>query len=591
MAKALGIDIGSHAVKAAVVDGGPKGARLLRFAEVPYEPGADGDPAPLVAALRQAVAQARGPRQAASYGYPAEECVLREITVPFESPDQIAKVVKFEFEPHLHHGAIEDVVLDYIRTGPARAGSRVLCIAAQKTDVRRHLDLLGRAGVDPIHLDVDVAALFNVAKQCGALDEHPNCLVIDIGARTTKALAIRDGELRVARSIRLGARGAERKLESQFQGDRDAARRAMETAAGVESLAAPPPDGPTTVEIVNSVRDVEAAVARAVQDDFLSRVLRETQRTLPATGDDRPLTRVYLTGGGSAHPHARQRIASHFGVEVADLPVLAKLEHRLPPGEAERLAVSGAVAVGTALKVIGTDAADIDLRQEEFRFANTFDRVKTALAVASTLLFFVVFLVFLQTILERQSAVRQAAVLKEKMREELEEPVIKAYQASVSEPRKRQGSPSEPEASVYFRETRKYVNDIQYHLKNELGLATEVPPIRSCLESWAVVSKAIGDVRTRDKLEYVLVKDERYFQDHADITVIVGDLPDGDKIKNEIKKYEDLIDSAETGAPKTMKDGKQEITIKLRFKEKPRVPAKSAGLPDAADGRTAGGGR
>ena len=94
---------------------------------------------------------------------------------------------------------------------------------------------------------------------------------------------------------------------------------------------------------------------------------------------------VYLTGGGARRPHARQRIAEHFGVEVLDLPVLAAVTHDLAPREAEDVAASGAVAVGTAMKVLGMDHAAVDLRKEEFRFARTFDQIKTVVATGATL--------------------------------------------------------------------------------------------------------------------------------------------------------------------------------------------------------------
>lgn len=571
MAKALGIDIGWHACKVAVVDGGPKGARLVRYAEVAYEVPKGQDPGEevIVAALRRALSEAKGPKGAASFAVPAEQCILREISVPFTDDDQIAKVVKFEFEPHLHQGAIEDVVLDFVRIGPARAGSRVLCIAAMKALIRSRLARLTSVGVDPLHLDVDVAALFNIAKQSGALDEHPNCLVIDIGARTTKAVAIRDGQLRVARSIRLGSKGADARLDAQFEGDGESARRALDSATGVESLAAPPSggDGPSTIEIVAAVHEVEAAVARAVQDDFLSRVLRETQRSLPSASTDKPLTRVFLTGGGARHPRARERIAAHFGVEVADLPVFARVEHKLPPSEAERIATSGAVAIGTALKVMGVDAGDVDLRQEEFRFSRTFDRVKTALAIGSTLLFFAVFLGVLESHLKFRKVQDDAAQLKRTMVKELENDVFSVYATQVPKSRPRPGS-ADTDPPTYFSDSRKYVKTIQGHLKNELGLATDVPPIRSCLEIWLAVTKGLQEAREKEKVEFLLVKDERYWQDRGDLTVVVGDLPDGDRIAKQLRLRKEIITDVEIGAPKATKDGKQEITLKMRFKEK-----------------------
>src|SRR5205814_6797691 len=105
----------------------------------------------------------------------------------------------------------------------------------------------------------------------------------------------------------------------------------MEDAAGVEALAQPP-EHASTLEIVASVRAIETAAAGAQEADFMGRVLRETQRTLPAMGQE-PLTRIFVTGLGSSRPHARQRIAEHYGVEVADLPTLDAVTHSLPPSK------------------------------------------------------------------------------------------------------------------------------------------------------------------------------------------------------------------------------------------------------------------
>ncbi|MFV1958869.1 MAG: hypothetical protein ACC662_05585, partial [Planctomycetota bacterium] len=52
----------------------------------------------------------------------AGSTVFREIMVPFREEDQIRKVVKFEAENHLHSYAIEDVVVNWVKTGENRDG-------------------------------------------------------------------------------------------------------------------------------------------------------------------------------------------------------------------------------------------------------------------------------------------------------------------------------------------------------------------------------------------------------------------------------------------------------------------------------------
>ncbi len=566
MAKAVGIDIGSRACKVAVIHGGPKGAKLLHFVEKEYELDDDGvsTPSTILDALRKALSEAKAPKQAACLALPAEQCILREISVPFTQDDQIAKIAKFEFEPHLHSAAIEDVVIDYVKTGPARAGTRLLVFACIKEVLSARLTQLASVGVDPLHVDVDVTALFNVAHATGALEEHPNCLIIDIGARTTKTLYIQDGGLKVARSIRLGSASARKRLVGDFQGDEKAADQALEQTASAELLAQAPIDSMDTVEIVTSVGEMEALVAKGRSDEFMKRVMRETQRTLPMMGDAQAVTAVFLTGGGSAqHPNARAQLEERFGAPVMDLPVSSAVTHDLAPSDADVLATSGAIALGAALKVVGLDAGKIDLRQEEFRFARTFDQVKNALATGVTLTFFAVFLFWLSLFMENQTATKELGALKKISKQELADGVFDAYTENVRDAR---SISINDDNDRYFQSTRSALKKIQDHLKNELGLATEIPPIISGLETWQAVMSSVASVR--DKIEFIAIKQEDYEQDKAIVTFVVSDYPDADTIVLALKKHSvgqggTLFDEVNTRVPRNTKDGRIEVPIEM----------------------------
>lgn len=594
MAKAVGVDIGSRACKVAVLSGGPKGARLVRYAEKEYDYGAAGalTPAAVLTALKHALSEARAPRNSVCVAIPAELCTLREITVPFTEDDQIKKVVKFEFEPHLHSASIEDVVIDYVKTGKAKGGTRLLVIAASKAMLRARLDQLKEAGIDPLHLDVDVAAIFNVAKQSGVFAEHPNCLIIDIGARTTKTLLIQNGAMKVVRSIRIGAQSASQRLTSDFEGDSESARQAMAAAGGVEALAQPP-EHASTLEIIASVSAIEAAAAGSHDSEFLSRVLRETQRTLPILGDDKPLTRIFLTGAGADRAHARQRIADHFHVDVDDLPTMKALTHSLPPSDADRIARSGAVAIGAAFKVLGVDAGEIDLRREEFRFARTFDAIKVAIATGVTLVFFGCFLVAFTKMQERKALRTQRTALINLIESEVRVAVLEDYDKSVKDARKESEADraKSGDESFYFARMRTRLRETRDHLKNELGLATEVPPIRSCLETWAVVMNAAKAVR--DKIPYFAIREEDYTQEKATLKVIVGDFPDMDKFVMELKKHDDIFESVDTDKATPVKDKGYEYSIKIVLKVKETVElaktAETGSLPATGEKQTAAG--
>lgn len=583
MTRAIGIDIGSRSCKVAVVDGGPKGAKLLRFAEAEYPLAASGAPTPetVLEGVKKALHDARGPRHSAAFALPAEQLIVRELTVPFTDADRVKATLRFEFEPQLHNCAIEDVILDSITTGtvslgPNKTGTRLLVLAATKDMLRARLEQLKAVGVDPLHVDVDVMAIFNVAVQSGAIAKHPNCLVIDIGAKTTKALAVRDGKLRIARSIRLGAKGAQQALERQFEGDAAAARRALEDASGPGALSSLPADGPSTVEIVTSVREVEAAVARAVSDDFLGRVLRETSRTLPATGGGDAISCVFLTGGGARHAHARERIAAHFGVPVEDLDVLGAVSHSLAPSEAAKVGATGAAALGAALKVLGIDHGGVDLRKEEFRFSRTFDRVKFAVAAGATFLFIGVFLYVLICWLEWRSVQREGRAALVTIDDSLA-PVIEKYTGKV--PGAHRMAAPVTDLSPAFSQRRDYLKLVRSHLQDELGLATSVPPIRSSLEPWRAVADALKELR--GKIEYMLVKSEKYDQRQGDVVVWLADQAEGDKILAELNKRKpDLFREVQMRAPKLAEDKVHyELTFHLEMQEIERDSAEDAAGP------------
>jgi type IV pilus assembly protein PilM len=583
LAKAVGIDIGSRACKVAVLAGGPKGARLKRYVEKEYDLGEAGalTPAAVLAALRKALAEARAPKDSASLAVPAEHCTLREISVPFTEDDQIAKTAKFEFEPHLHSSAIENVVIDYVKTGAAKSGTRLLVFCATKEMLRTRLAQLRDVGVDPLHLDVDVAALFNTAHAAKVFEKHPNCLVIDIGARTTKTLVVQGGKLKVGRSIRLGSQGALTRLTEEFEGDRAVARRAMDDAGGVEALARAPAESATTLEIVASVRDIEAAAAGAQESEFLSRVLRETRRTLPAIAEDQPLTRVFLTGGGARRAHARERIREQFGVDVEDLPTLTAVAHDLPPSEADKIAISGAVAIGAGLKVLGIDAGEIDLRRDDLRFARTFDQVKVALAAGVTLVFFALFLLGFAQYLQREQVRKERRAMQELVEKELRTEVLEEYETKVKEARmeKEADRQRSRDPEFYFSAMKTRLGVIRNHLKNELGLSTSVQPIRSCLETWSAVFAAAREVRA--KVPFMAFREEKYNQEKADLKVIFGDYPDIDQLVGALRKRTEIFDQVETDRPTNVKDKGIEVPIKgqLQVKES----AESAAAEPAGD--------
>jgi hypothetical protein len=169
------------------------------------------------------------------------------------------------------------------------------------------------------------------------------------------------------------------------------------------------------------------------------------------------------------------------------------------------------------------------------------------------------------------------------MEKQLRVDVIEDYEKTVKDARKETESERarSKDLDQYFQRTKTRLNDIRNHLKNELGLATEVPPIRSCLEAWSTVLACVKEVR--GKITYLAITEENYTQEKADLKVVFGDIPDVDVLVRELRKHDDIFESVENGQMRPVKDKGVEFPIKIVIKQKETVepPKDDAAAADA----------
>src|SRR5688572_26567937 len=206
MARGLGIEIDSDGVRALALEGG-KRPRILAFSERHIDPDesrpwSERAREALVAAVAEA--GARG-RVAASID--SGDAILRELQLPFTNDEQIRKTVRFELEQHIHNHAIEDLVVDYVKTGSTDKGSQILVVAVPKTLLEERLRLLESAGADPAVVDLDALALFNALVEAGEVSDDAPLLALYGGSRFTKFLLIENRLPRAIRTIRYSAPG------------------------------------------------------------------------------------------------------------------------------------------------------------------------------------------------------------------------------------------------------------------------------------------------------------------------------------------------------------------------------------------------
>ncbi len=160
------------------------------------------DEADLVPAIVRIIAAAGRPDVVVS-ALPGEFVAKRLLALPFSDRRRLAQVVPFALEEHLPF-PVDDAAVAFARVGREDAKTLVIAAFARKADVKEHLELLTRAGLDPKVVTLGTLALAGLLARArnGAGGAH---LVVDIDhASTSMVLIDARGTPRAVRTVSRG---------------------------------------------------------------------------------------------------------------------------------------------------------------------------------------------------------------------------------------------------------------------------------------------------------------------------------------------------------------------------------------------------
>lgn len=371
----VGLDIGTHAVRAAEIQVGRDGSTtLIKFGQVALPPGVvEGgevaDPGIVGDALKRLWKQAKFSTKKVALGVGNQRVVVRPAEMPAMEHDELRTAIEFQAD-ELIPLPLAEVVLDYqvLETFVAeddREMSRVLVVAAQRDMVQSLLAAVQSAGLKPTMIDIVPFALVRGAASPSALDalaEIPHegnsdeddsesspfavesdaldaCgeAIVSIGAGVTTVVV---HEFGIPRFIRILTQGG----LSITEAIRDELDITLDEAEGLKRQVV---DGHTD-------SDEQQAAFRAMSAR-LGSLLDEIQGSLEyhvAQSEAGPLERIVVTGGGSRIPGLEDRLNALLGVEVVRADPLATLKlgkTGLSPEQLEDAQDFLAVPVGLAL--------------------------------------------------------------------------------------------------------------------------------------------------------------------------------------------------------------------------------------------------
>ncbi len=354
-------------VRLLALEHGGKGSKILQFHEAPIPEGELPWEDRAAAALRDAVTATKIPKGRIVAALDSGDAILREVSLPFKGDDQIRKTVRFEMESLIHNYTIEQLVVAHYKTGETDKGSLLLAAAVPKTVIDKRLKLHQAAGVDPVALDLDVAAVINSMLYAGAIATDEPLLLVHGTPRFTKLVFIEGRRPRSIRTIRFSMPGE--------------VPVAAELKAG-EPPSAPTGDTPEPIVLVTESSFEGDPSYRQNLSSLIGILSKEISRFLLANASSSSPAHILLSGDFEEEGAAELlETATRIPVKTFNLVESVDPEAR-GMGSSSRMAVS----LGLALKGAGVDALGMDFRQDEFQYTKKFEALKTTMLVTVELI-------------------------------------------------------------------------------------------------------------------------------------------------------------------------------------------------------------
>lgn len=351
MAVAVGLDIGSEAVRAAVIDTGKTTPVLKKWADMPLPPGAvvageivdEGAVGEAVTALWRSHSL---PKKRVIVGIANQRVIVRQVDVPHLEEDELAEALPFQVEDVIPI-PVEEAVLDFVpleefNTPDGDLMLSVLVVAAPRDMVDTLVGLVRSSGLQVQSIDLQAFGLVRAAFGADLTrgGEGPQGL-LDIGTTMSQIAVVRGGITRFVRILPTGGAQFTEALMSGMAISHDDAEE-MKRRVGVTPQGQPEGDG----------EDLVAKQILTRTADGLIEEIRGSVTYYLTQAGEHALERLVVSGNAARLPHLANRVARALGTRVEPVRVLDHITlGRLRMTESEVLALQPVLpaAVGLAL--------------------------------------------------------------------------------------------------------------------------------------------------------------------------------------------------------------------------------------------------
>ena len=348
----LGLDVGSHGIKAAELKVSP---RDLTAGQFRVHPRIDAE-APLDEHLQRFISMHHFPTEQIATALQARQFSTRRLEFPFSDARRLAQAIPFEIEAETPFD-LDDIIVDWNILAAERQHGVVAATLARKEHVAAAIAELQDAKVEPQVIEAEGLVLANLAPIFGLTGTH---LIADIGHEKTTFCALIDGQPALARSIPVAGRAMTEALVAELGlSFEDAEQRKCEGG------------------ILGSLGGASSPGVAAILD----RIAREALRTLEAaearhgSGPVAREAKLTLVGGTARLEKIDEFLAKRTGIDTARLRMPADAKHAALVEGIDPVLFAPALAL--ALRLSGESVTRINFRQGDLSYRQNFEQLFT----------------------------------------------------------------------------------------------------------------------------------------------------------------------------------------------------------------------
>lgn len=414
----IGLDMDQHQITGVILEAPPRSQDwyVAKIFEKPLPPVSDGEGNTRTLAQRQKAGLSAlmvnviSENATVVTAFSTQEACLTHMEFPFMDQRKIAAVLPGMLETEIPFD-VEDLAISWRMQNSGRKAlpgerANVLVGFAKREKVSQHLGLWQDLHTLPRHIRFDAQILSSLqpwvrTQELGEteepvpgvapLDGVPAMAILELGHVRTRLCMMQGDRVLSARTIGRGLNEAVEKVADTYGISRKEALEAIEREAFIEVTDA-------TASFQNQ-KQLSDALKMALLP--IVREIRQTFQSLVSSHKAR-VTRVYVTGPGSAIRNVVPYLSEHLQVEV-DLmrglePLferLAGLETPTDRQEQERLSRNYVMPLALALSGLGGDQnrRHADFRVGEFAWKGELDFVRERLGAMAVWLFVICFLI------------------------------------------------------------------------------------------------------------------------------------------------------------------------------------------------------